>query len=185
MHKKSWFYLIVIALILGSRMVNGQPLTESNRLFSLINERCLLMQSVAHYKYVHHLEIFVPGVEQKILETVAKDARSVGLPEQKMQDAIQLQMQIGVKLQKQWVAKWQAGEKPSSPLVDLDSVLRPTLKRLTHDIVLQTAKAKPELADPHLTVQLTAAIKQQIQAPLVTEEQKRALLTTLMDVAKP
>lgn len=184
MHKKSWFYIVFIGLLLGSRMVNSQPLTESNHLFTLINERCLLMQSVAHYKYVHQLEIFVPGVEHKILETVAQDAKSVGLPAKPMQDAIQLQMQIGVAIQKQWIEKWRAGEKPHEPPTDLDTVLRPALKKLTHDIVVQTAKAKPELADPQLTVQLAEQIKQCLQAPFVTKEQKLALLTSLLDVAK-
>lgn len=184
MHKKRWYYFVVIGLLLGSRMVNSQPLTESNQLFSLINERCQLMQSVAHYKYVHQLALFVPSVEHKILETVAQDAKSVGLPENEMQAAIQLQMRIGVTIQEQWVEKWRSGEKLPEQIIDLERKLRPTLKKLTHDIVLQTAKAKPSLADPQLREQLTDAIKQQIQAPLVTDEQKLALLGSLVDVAQ-
>lgn len=184
MHKRRWYYFVVIGLLLGSRMVNSQPLTESNQLFSLINERCQLMQSVAHYKYVHQLALFVPGVERKILETVAQDAKSVGLPEKEMQAAIQLQMQMGVIIQQQWVEKWQRGEKLPALIVDLESELRPALKKLTHDIVIQTAKAKPVLADPQLSAQLANAIKQQIQAPFVTDEQKLTLIASLMDVAK-
>ena len=165
-------------------MAMSQPLTQSNHLFSLINERLSLMQQVAHYKFVHQQAIFVPAVEQKILIKVGEDAKMAGVDVGKMQAAMQLQMQMGVKVQKAWTHEWQTGAKPSVPPKDLDSTIRPTLAKITHEIVVQTAKATSELAEPANEAALSALINERIQVRFVTESEKQSLLQSLLDVAK-
>ena len=165
-------------------MANSQPLTQSNHLFSLIEERLSLMPQVAHYKFVHQQAIFVPAVEQKILAVVANDARLAGVDVAKMQAAMQLQMQIGVNVQKAWTHEWQTGRKPNQPPKDLDSTVRPALAKITYEIVVQTANAKTELADPANEAALSALIRERIQARFVTEPEKQSLLQSLLDVAK-
>lgn len=165
-------------------MAISQPLTQSNHLFSLIEKRLSLMPQVAHYKFVHQQPIFVPAVEQKILAVVGSDAKTAGLDVVKMQAAMQLQMQIGVKVQNAWTQEWQTGTKPSMPPIDLDSVTRPALAKITHEIVVQTAKAKSELASKNNETDLSALIQERIQARFVTDSEKQSLLQSLLDVAK-
>ncbi len=165
-------------------MAISQPLTQSNHLFSLINQRLILMQQVAHYKYIHQQPLFVSAVEQNILQIVGDDAKAAGIDVVKMQNAIQLQMQMGVKVQQAWTDEWQTGIKPVAPLIELDTQLRPALAKITHEIVLQTAKAKAELADPANHASLTNQINRLIEARFVTESDKQLLLQSLLDVVK-
>jgi chorismate mutase len=185
MHYKKFFQFIIAGWLLGwCTMAISQPLTQSNHLFSLINQRLTLMQHVAHYKYAHHQPIFVPGVEQKILQIVGNDAKAAGLDVAKMQSAIQLQMQIGVKVQQAWTDEWHKGIKPVDPLVDLDTQLRPALAKITNEIVSQTAKAKAELADQSNQTSLIKQINLLVQVRFVTESDKQSLLQSLLDVVK-
>ncbi len=165
-------------------MAMSQPLTETNRLFLLVAERLCLMQEVAHYKAVHHLPLYVPEVEKKLLAEVAIEAKLLGLDSNKAQATIAMQMRFGVFIQEQWCAKWQQTALPSTAPKDLDAVLRPQLNRLTKDILQQMAKAKSELTDTAQVAILRTQAHQLLQVSFLNEEQKLALLQSLVDAAR-
>lgn len=163
-------------------MAMSQPPVQSKQLCSLVAERLCLMQEVAHYKAVHHLPLYVPEVEIKLLAEVASEANALGLGVIKAQATIALQMRFGALIQKQWCAKWQQTTLPLSAPKDLDKVLRPQLNRLTKDILLQMVKAKSELAAPLLVASLRTQCHSLFQVPFLSEQQKLALLQSLVDV---
>lgn len=142
------------------------------------------MQEVAHYKAVHHLPLYVPEVEKKLLAEVTIEAKSLGLDPNKAQATIAMQMRFGVFIQEQWCAKWQQTTLPPSAPKDLDTVLRPQLNRLTKEILLQMAKAKSELASPLLVANLRLQCNSLFQVPFLSEQQKLALLESLVDGAQ-
>lgn len=165
-------------------MAITQPLTQSKQLFLLVARRLCLMQEVAHYKAVHHLPLYVPGVESKLLEQVATLANSLGLSASHAQATIALQMRFARVIQQQWCTQWQRTGLPVHEPKDLETVLRPQLNRLIEEILMQIAHATSELADPTQAESLRAEFQRQLQVPFLSEQQKGALLDSLRTAAK-
>ncbi len=165
-------------------MAINQPLMQSKQLFLLVAERLCLMQEVAHYKVVHHLPLYVPEVESKLLAQVVTLANSLGLSASHAQATIALQMRFARVIQQQWCEHKERTVLPAYEPKDLERVLRPQLNRLTEEILMQIAKAKSELADPTQAESLRAEYQQQLQVPFLSEQQKWALLESLIAAAK-
>lgn len=180
-----WILFSLSLLLSGvEAMAASSNVKQSIELFHLMNKRFILMEEVALYKYLHHLPITHPEVENKLLLSVKKDAQDFALPVKETQKCMQLQMKLAVTIQEKWHEKWRKNDLKTERAPDLDNVLRPQISYLTHAIVEQIAASKDELADMRNLPELTQAIDEIINVPYIEHDQKEALLQSLIVAAK-
>jgi chorismate mutase-like protein len=179
------FLALVIAIGTCQTVCADENLTQSELLFKLIQQRLVLMEQVALYKYEHELPIYVPEQEQKILENVKAQAIKLGLPVKETKEFVNLQMRLAVLLQNRYHLEWRKnGEYKQEATFDLDTQIRPQLSALTTQILEQVVKAKAELADPELMPLMVSKIEKQIDNPYVSSAQKQELLLSLLELSK-
>lgn len=159
-----WLYYLALAFTAWSLASPAQAQHASDprlvRLLSLMQQRLDLAQDVAMYKWNTRAAIDDPVREQQILDALAKQAPEYGLEPKLAQDFFAAQIIAGKMIQtalfKEWTNKSQA---PFENPPDLKTHIRPALDKLTTELLMALAAAKPALQakDSQQAIKLAAA----------------------------
>lgn len=155
------------------------PLHELCR---LVDERLELMKAVALYKRAHQLPVEDLKREQAIIDRVASDAGQLGLDPTTTQAFFQAQMEAGKQLQHGWLQQWQQQPPQGLEVVDLAKEIRPRLDQINSRMLVALKAALPTLVETDLYTAHQAQFNQQVDAELLGDTGRQALLTTLLAV---
>lgn len=156
-------------------------LKHSHKLFTKIQQRFMLAEQVATYKYHHQLPIYVPKVEQRILAELKPQAIQLKLDEKSIADFMTLLMQVSVKLQENLIKIWETQSNIKPEIQDLDQTLRPQIKLLTIEISQEIKLAIPELKAENKK-QLNEMMMAEINVAHVSTQSKTLLLDALLNI---
>jgi chorismate mutase-like protein len=119
-----------------------RPATDTGQeLSKLIGARLSIMQEVAKYKWNKNAPIEDPDREQKLLDSVGKQAQAGGLQPEWAQHFFRLQIEAAKLAQYQLFQDWRRTQHPAfSDAPDLATVVRPRLDALT-PLLLKSLKS--------------------------------------------
>lgn len=156
-------------------------LKHSYKLFTKIQQRFMLAEQVAAYKYHHQLPIYVPEIEKKILTELKSQAITLQLDDKTTARFIALLMQTSVKLQENLTIFWKTQPNIKLEIQDLDKKLRPQIKQLTIEILQEIMLAIPELKAENKK-QLNEMMMAEINVAHVSAQSKTLLLNALLNI---
>jgi len=115
----------------------------------LIDERLLLAPDVARYKWNHHLAIEDLAREAELISKLARQANELGVPQAWSESFFRAQIQASKTVQSELFKGWEAARQERFPdEVDLATVTRPKLDRITDRLMHALAENWPVLSDP-------------------------------------
>ncbi len=155
------------------------PLRE---LYRLVDERLELMKAVALYKRAHQLPVEDLKREQAIIDRVASDAGQLDLDPTTTQAFFQAQMEAGKQLQHGWLQRWQQQPPQGLEVVDLAKEIRPRLDQINSRMLVALKAALPTLIEVDLYAAHQAQFNRQVDAELLSDTDRQALLTPLLAV---
>ncbi len=156
-------------------------LKHSYKLFTKIQQRFVLAEQVAAYKYHHKLPIYVPEIEQRILVELKSQTIILQLDDKATANFIALLMQTSVKLQENLMKTWETQSNIKPEIQDLDKTLRPQIKLLTIEILQEIKLAIPELKAENKK-QLNEMMMAEINVAHVSTQSKTLLLDALLNI---
>ena len=116
---------VLLATLAAAPPAAADPLAD--RVFARIAERLALMRPVAAWKRVHGGAIEDPAREAIVLEKASAAAVAAGLVAGPARAFFAAQIEAAKEIQRCWIARWDAGEPPPEPALDLRSEIRPML----------------------------------------------------------
>ena len=124
---------------------------QVNRLLDLIRQRLLIQNDVARWKWNNNSAIEAPEREQELLAQIRKQAPAYGLAPDAAVVFFQWQVFAGKLLQVDDFQTWQReGIQFFDNVPDLNQTLRPSLDKLTPEILSALAPLSPTLSCPTL-----------------------------------
>ena len=151
-------------------------------LYGLVDERLELMKAVALYKRAHQLPVEDLKREQAIIDRVASDAGQLGLDPTTTRAFFQAQMEAGKQLQHGWLQRWQQQPPQGLEVVDLAKEIRPRLDQINSRMLVALKAALPTLIEVDLYAAHQAQFNRQVDAELLSDTDRQALLTPLLAV---
>ena len=138
----SIIYLLLAGLTYPAISQSQPSATDTGQeLSKLIGARLSIMQEVAKYKWNNNAPIEDPDREQKLLDSVGKQAQAAGLQLQWAQHFFRLQIEAAKLAQYQLFQDWRRTQHPAfSDAPDLATVARPHLDALT-PLLLKSLKS--------------------------------------------
>ncbi len=117
------------------------------RLLSLMQQRLVLAQDVAMYKWNARAAIDDPVREQQILDALMQQAPQYGLEQRRVYDFFTAQIVAGKMIQSALFAEWKSkSQLPFDNPPDLKTTIRPALDKLTPQLLTALAAAQPVLS---------------------------------------
>lgn len=162
-------------------MVEKLEFPHCEKLFSQIQQRFVLVEQVAAYKYQHQLPVYVPRVETKIISELKAAALAQQLDEQSVKPLIVFLMNISVQRQEALIKTWTQSNITKHTADNLENSLRPQIKTLTLDILKQIKQASGELKVEHRTA-LEKVMTKNIHPDNMSDSNKAQLLNLLLNI---
>jgi len=126
----------------------------------LIDERLMLAPDVARYKWNHQLPIEDLPREKALVEKLGAEADALGVPRAAAEAFFRAQIQASKTLQGELFRGWEA-RKPErfTQEVDLATVTRPRIDRVTEQLMRALAEDWPVLSDPSRREDVARALR--------------------------
>jgi len=116
----------------------------------LIDRRLMLAPDVARYKWNHHAPIEDLARENELIARLGREATALGLPRAWTEDFFRAQIQASKTVQTELFEGWEVFKHDRFPdEVDLATVTRPELDRVTDGMLHALADDWTLLQDPH------------------------------------
>ncbi len=126
-------------------------------LLSLIVERLAVAPDVARAKWNTKAPIEDLPRERQIVEDVGTRAAMLGIPREAAERFFQAQIDASKTVQRELFARYEAaGQPPFTEVADLNATIRPTLDRLTPEMLRALRDALPVLSQESGRAQLQA-----------------------------
>ena len=112
------------------------PEASTFDVFGLVGQRLALMKGVAHWKYVHGVQIEDLDREAIVLDRSVAVAVAEGIDDDSVRAFFQSQIDAAKDIQHCWIARWQAGEGlPEGEPPDLTEQVRPQLLQIGESLI--------------------------------------------------
>lgn len=148
--RRQWLALVVAALLASACATTSRLATADaaplDHLLSLIVERLMVAPDVARTKWNTHAPIEDLGRERQIISAVGAGASGYNVPRDTAERFFRGQIEASKIIQRAMFAEYEtAHQPPFTTVVDLDEEIRPTLDRLTPEMMLALGRALPVL----------------------------------------
>lgn len=122
--------------------------TNLESLLRLIRQRLEIMPGVAQAKWNRKLPITDARRESALLDKMAAEGATLGLPEDVVRQFFQAQISAAKLVQEQLIQDWDARKQPSfAKALDLERDVRPQIDRLNQELLAALAKCQIEKSD--------------------------------------
>ncbi|MEQ1911860.1 MAG: gamma subclass chorismate mutase AroQ, partial [Vicinamibacterales bacterium] len=144
--RRQWLALVVAALLAPACATTSNLATADtaplDRLLSLIVERLMVAPDVARTKWNTHAPIEDLAREQQIISAVGAGASGYNVPRDTAERFFRGQIDASKVVQRAMFAEYETAQQPPfEKVVDLDKEIRPTLDRLTPEMMLALGQA--------------------------------------------
>ncbi len=148
--RRPWLVLLVAALLAPGCATTSNRATGDtaplDHLLALIVERLMVAPDVARTKWNTHATIEDLGREQQIISAVGASANGYNVPRDTAEHFFRAQIEASTIIQRTMFAEYEtAHQPPFATVVDLDQEIRPTLDRLTPELMRALGRALPVL----------------------------------------
>jgi chorismate mutase-like protein len=126
----------------------------------LIDERLMLANDVARYKWSHQWPIEDGPREAQIIAILGRQASELGVPRGWAENFFQAQIEASKTIQRELYLGWEIfkrGPFPDAP--DLATVTRPKLDKLSDELLHALAENYPVLSDPRQRAAIARALR--------------------------
>jgi chorismate mutase-like protein len=107
-----------------------------SRLQTVIARRLALMPAVARWKWEHGVPIEDRAREAEVIAAFVRKAEARGIKEERAKALIVEQIEAAKDIQRVCIVRWQETPPPvDSPVLDLNTHLRPRIDRLTDELL--------------------------------------------------
>lgn len=140
-----------------------------------LNERMQVMKEVAGYKAQHHLPVEDLPREQRVMDSMLKDAQQAGLDPRSVAPFVHALMNASKAIQYRYLADWLSAPDNDAPVRDLADT-RQQIQQL--DTQLMRAISQ-QLMSGGFHEADSAWLASQLSAPHLSQRDKHALLASL------
>ena len=113
--------------------------------FKLINQRLMLMKSVAAYKWINNIAIEDKVRERIVIQRAKQSSLKLGLAPASVGQFVSTQIEVAKQIQRYWFEEWAKGSGPTESS-DLMTQVRPQLLTLSQQII-SSLKSPEETLD--------------------------------------
>lgn len=168
--------------------------TATEQLWALSLQRLALMPDVARWKFNRSLPVSVPEREQKLLAELVEQGRTLNLPPSVMEPFFETQFEIARSIQQRLIDDWTRTKHPPFDSVpDLDKELRPTITRLSTELLktlaqVQTQQPGRTRSHPSIKINGKADTDEITEAHLTTNESgklRQIIAASVKTLAQP
>ena len=148
--RRRWLALVVAAVLAPACATSSNLATAEtaplDRLLALIVERLMVAPDVARTKWNTRAPIKDLGREQQIISAVGAGASGYNVPRDTAERFFRAQIEASKIIQRAMFAEYETSHQPPfKTIVDLDTEIRPTLDRLTPEMMVALGQALPIL----------------------------------------
>ena len=149
-NRRQWLSFVVATLLAPAcattRNLSTADTAPLDHLLALVAERLMVAPDVARTKWNTHAPIEDLGREQQIISAVGAGASRYNVPRDTAERFFLGQIEASKIIQRAMFADYEAAHQPPfKTVVDLDTGIRPTLDRLTPEMMLALGQALPIL----------------------------------------
>ncbi len=165
----------------GSPVAPYQP--QVDRLLNLIRQRLLIQNDVARWKWNQNSAIEAPEREQVLLAELREQAPAYGLAPDAVVVFFQWQIFAGKLLQVDDFQTWQReGIQFFDNVPDLNQALRPSLDKLSPEILWALAPLSPVLSCPKLQQFIQSRAQIVLRGDAINETVRRIAIAPLIEL---
>ena len=156
---------------------------QVDRLLNLIRQRLLIQNDVARWKWNQNSAIEAPGREQELLAEIRKQAPADGLDPDAAVVFFQWQLFAGKLLQVNDFQTWQRENiQVFDNVPNLNQTLRPSLDRLTPEILSALAPLSPALSCPTLQQLIQSRAQIILHGDAIDDTVRRIAIAPLIEL---
>ncbi len=156
---------------------------QVDRLLNLIRQRLLVQNDVARWKWNQNSTIEAPEREQALLAEIRKQAPTYGLDPNAAVVFFQWQVFAGKLLQVDDFQTWEReGIQSFDNVPDLNQTLRPSLDKLTPEILSALAPLSPALGCPTLQQLIQSRAQIVLQGDAINDTVRRIAIAPLIEL---
>ena len=187
--RRQWLAL-VLATLLASACATTRNLSTADtapldHLLALVAERLMVAPDVARTKWNTHAPIEDLGREQQIIAAVGAGASRYNVPRDTAERFFRGQIEASKIIQRAMFADYEAAHQPPfKTVVDLDTEIRPTLDRLTPEMMLALGQAIPILERSGGRSALEALSRRRKVVATSGQAAMRAALAPLLNISR-
>jgi cyclohexadienyl dehydratase len=137
-------FLFLLTAPAGAAPAFADPDADVRAVFQLMQDRLLLMQDVAAWKYARNAPVVDAARERQVLEATVQQASELGIDAASARQLFSLQIRLAVRVQESLIATWRSGSPAPQAVRDLSSELRPQLDHLGAALLHSIYLALPE-----------------------------------------
>ena len=188
-HRRRWLALVLATLLAPACATASNLATEDtapvDRLLALIVERLMVAPDVARTKWNTHAPIEDLGREQLIISAVGAGASSYNVPRDTAERFFLGQIEASKIIQRAMFEDYEtAHQPPFKTVVELDKEIRPTLDRLTPEMMRALGRALPVLDRPGGRSTLEALSRRRRVEASGGQAAMQAALAPLLDISR-